>query len=130
MKLTYPLVAAVASALVINLTIATVGIRLTRVPSTFPPFTFLPILSGCVGGPVLATLVYVILRRVVDHPDRAFLFVAVVMLAVSFSLPLRLSFTRSPRFAGVTPAAQMMLILMHAVVATTTVVSLLVKPQS
>jgi hypothetical protein len=35
-----------------------------------------------------------------------FLFVAVCALALSFALPIRLSFTKSHRFAGVTPSGQ------------------------
>jgi hypothetical protein len=46
-------------------------------------------------------------------------------LALSFALPLRLSFTKSHRFAGVTPSAQAMLVLMHTVIATVAVVTLL-----
>jgi hypothetical protein len=52
-------------------------------------------------------------------------FVAMGALVLSFGLPLRLSFTKSRRFAGVPPSAQMMLVLMHAVVATAVVVTLL-----
>jgi len=54
-----------------------------------------------------------------------FLFVAVGALA----LPIRLSFTKSQRFAGVTPSAQAMLVLMHTVVATVAVVALLADPK-
>lgn len=97
---------------------------LTAVPRDFPPFTFLPILSGTVGGTILASLVYSILRASVAVPDRAFLFLTLAVFTLSLALPLRLSFTRSPRFAGVTPAAQMALVLMHAVVATVSLIAL------
>jgi hypothetical protein len=63
--------------------------------------------------------------RIRTHPEKMFLFVAVGALALSFALPLRLSFTKSHRFAGVTPSAQAMLVLMHTVVATVAVVTLL-----
>ena len=59
---------------------------------------------------------------------KMFLLVAVCALALSFALPLRLSFTKSHRFAGVTPSAQAMLVLMHTVVATVAVVTLLADP--
>jgi len=116
-------------AFAINIMIALAGLRFTNVPSDFPPFTLLPILSGCVGGVVMASLTYAILKAVSAHPERVFLFVAVCALALSFALPLRLSFTKSPRFAGVTPSAQAVLVLMHTVVATIAVVTLLADPK-
>lgn len=115
-------------ALAVNVLIGFAGLRLTQVPKDFPPFTFLPILSGCVGGAVLASLTYAVLKAVSSQPERIFLFVAVAALALSFSLPLRLSFTKSARFAGVNPRAQIILVLMHTVVATISVATLLAKP--
>ena len=115
-------------AFAIDIMIALVGLRFTHVPSDFPPFTLLPILSGCVGGVVMASLTYAVLKLVSAHPEKMFLFVAVGTLALSFALPLRLSFTKSHRFAGVTPSAQAMLVLMHTVVATVAVVTLLADP--
>lgn len=119
---------AICLAFAVDYLIAQAGLRFTQVPKAFPPFTFLPILSGAVGGAVLATLTYAIIRAVSSQPDRTFLFVAIAALAVSFALPLRLSFTRSARFAGVTPTAQMILVLMHTVVATINVAAVLAKP--
>jgi hypothetical protein len=116
-------------AFAIDIMIALAGLRFTNVPSDFPPFTLLPILSGCVGGVVMAALTYAVLKAVSTQPERMFLFVAVCALALSFALPLRLSFTKSPRFAGVTPSAQAILVLMHTVVATVAVVTLLADPK-
>ena len=110
----------------IDALIGTAGIRLANVPKGFPPFTLLPILSGAIGGPLLATLAYALIRAVSQRPDRTFLFVAIIALALSFALPIRLSFTKSKRFAGVTPAAQMILVLMHTVVATVSVTTILI----
>jgi hypothetical protein len=115
-------------ALVLDLLIAAVALRCTQVPRGFAPFTFLPIMSGAFGGALLASMVYAVIRMTSQQPERMFLFVAMGMLALSFALPLRLSFTKLPRFAGVTPSAQMVLVLMHAVVATVCVVCLLAKP--
>jgi hypothetical protein len=116
-------------AFTLDFAIARLGVHLTNVPTDFPPFTLLPILSGCVGGVLMAALTYAVLNAVSSHPQRDFLFVAVAVLALSFALPLRLSFTKSHRFAGVTPSAQAILVLMHTVVATTAVVMLLAKPR-
>ena len=122
-------VSAALIALVLDLAIATAAVRLTRVPQTFPPFTFLPILSGTVGGTVLASLVYSGIRAASSQPDRLFFFVTLTVFALSLGLPLRLSFTQSVRFAGVTPAAQMVLVLMHAVVAAVSFVVLTAKSE-
>ena len=116
-------------AFTIDYAIARLGVHLTKVPSDFPPFTLLPILSGCVGGVLMAAVTYAAINAFSVHPQRVFLFVAVAALALSFALPLRLSFTKSRRFAGVTPGAQAILVLMHTVVATTAVVMLLAKPK-
>ena len=121
---------AAAVSLVIDLAIGTAAPRFTAVRQEFPPFTFLPILSGTVGGAILASIVYSSIKVVASNPDRMFFFVSLGAFALSLGLPLRLSFTRSPRFAGVTPSAQMVLVLMHAVVAVVSFVSLTSKPSS
>jgi len=116
---------ACAIAFAIDYAIARAGVRIAGVPGDFPPFTALPILSGCVGGVVLASIAFAVIASIFARPQKIFLFVATAALAISFALPLRLSFTKSPRFAGVTPSAQAILILMHAVVASCAVVGLL-----
>lgn len=100
------------------------AMRFTGVPKGFPPFTALPILSGVAGGFVFATLAYAVVKFTSSYPNRTFLLIAVVALAISFALPVRLSFTNSKRFAGVTPSAQMVLVLMHTVLATSAVIVL------
>ena len=104
--------------------IAAAAMRLTGVPRGFPPFTSVPLLSGVAGGFIGASAVYFLIRLFSAHPNRIFLIVALVALAISFSLPLRLSFTRSKRFEGVTPAAQMTLALLHTLIATAAVTAL------
>ena len=101
--------------------VANVALRLTGVPKGFPPFTVLPLLSGVVGGFVGASVVYLLLTSVAANPNRSMFFVSIFVLALSFGLPLRLSFTKSPRFAGVTPSAQMVLALLHTTIATAAV---------
>ena len=115
-------------AFLIDMAIGTVAPFLTGAPRQFPPFTLLPVLSGTVGGAILASAVYAVVRLAARNPDRVFFFVALGVFAFSLGLPLRLSYTRSPRFAGVTPSAQMVLVLMHAVVAAVSFVALTAKP--
>ncbi len=107
---------------------AAVAVRFTGVPKGFPPFTTLPLLSGVLGGFLCASAVYALVRTVSSQPDRVFFFVSIAFLALSFALPLRLSFTKSPRFSGVTPAAQMTLALMHTVIATAAI-TVLTRPE-
>lgn len=120
-------VAAAIIAFIIDLALGAAAVRLTRVPPDFPPFTLLPILSGAVGGAILASLVYAAVRAISPVPGRMFFFMTLAAFTLSLGLPLRLSFTRSLRFAGVTPAAQMVLVLMHAVVAVVSFITLTVK---
>jgi hypothetical protein len=116
---------AIAVAFSIDLLIGRAGVTLAHVPKDFPPFTPLPILSGAAGGIVLATIGYAIAQSLSERPERTFVLIAVVALVLSFGLPLRLSFTKSARFAGVTPTAQMLLVVMHCVVATIDVAAVL-----
>jgi hypothetical protein len=119
-----------AISFVVDMAIGTTASRFTGVPPAFPPFTFLPVLSGTFGGAVLASIVYAILRASARNSDRLFFFITLAVFALSLGLPLRLSFTKSHRFAGVTPPAQMVLVLMHAVVATVSFVILTSKAES
>ena len=104
--------------------IAALARNVTGVPKDFPPFTALPLLSGVVGGFCGGAAVYAIVRASSTNPDRAFLFVAITFLALSFALPIRLSFTKSRRFGAVTPSAQMTLALLHTLLATSSVSAL------
>ena len=104
--------------------LSALAIKLTGVPNGFPPFTALPLLSGVAGGFLGASAVYAIVRSCATNPDRVSFFISIAFLALSFLLPLRLSFTRSRRFAGVTPAAQMSLALFHTIVAASSVIAL------
>ena len=104
--------------------IASIAARVTGVPHSFPPFTALPLLSGVVGGFLGAWAVYALINAIAKQPDRVFFFVALFFLIASFGLPLRLSFTKSPRFAGVTLAAQLVLALLHTLIAASAVTTL------
>jgi hypothetical protein len=94
-------------------------LRITGVPPSYPPLLPQQILSGTIGGALLVALGYWLLSALI--PDRklrhtVFMALAVVLTLVSFQLPYRLSYTTSPRFAGVTVAAQVGQCLMHTIV--------------
>lgn len=104
----------------LNVALGFVLARLTGVPKDFPPFSPLPIISGSVGGPIIATSGYLALWLLIPNQvllNAVFALAGVVLLVASYSLPRRLSFTRSPRFAGVTVAAQLALGFLHTLVA-------------
>lgn len=121
LKILTSVVTAAVAATIINLLIALIASLLLRAPRTFAPFTFLPIISGCFGGAVLAGLFYYALHLLFDRPQIAFLVAASIALLLSFHLPFRLTNHRSPRFAGATRRIQLTLCLMHTVVAVTSV---------
>lgn len=104
--------------------LSAIAMKVTGVPDGFPPFTALPLLSGVAGGFVGASAVYAIVKILAVHPDRVFFYIALAFLALSFALPLRLNFTSSRRFMGVTPAAQMTLALFHTLIAASCVTAL------
>lgn len=92
-------------------------LRISGVPPTYPPLLPQQIVSGTIGGPLLVALGYWFLSALIpDKRTRHFVFLAlaVVLLVASFHLPYRLSTTKSPRFAGVTLAAQIGQCLLHA----------------
>jgi hypothetical protein len=121
MKTTSGIVLTATATFVVIRMVAALAMRFTGVPKHFAPFTSLPLLSGVVGGFLGASAVYALIRAVSEQPNRVFFFVSIAVLALSFGLPLRLSFTKSRRFVGVTPAAQMTLALMHTMIATAAV---------
>ena len=129
MRIFFTVLMAMTGTFLVVWLMAVVALRVTGVPKGFPPFTLLPLLSGVVGGYVGASAVYLLLRLTVHRPDRTMFFVSIAVLALSFGLPLRLSFTKSPRFAGVTPSAQMVLALLHTTIATCAVAALTANKQ-
>ena len=94
-------------------------LRITGVPATYPPLLPQQVLSGTIGGALLVALGYGLLSAfIANRSTRHFVFLVlgVVLLLASFYLPYRLSYTTSPRFAGVTPAAQVGQALLHTLV--------------
>ena len=94
-------------------------LRVTGVPPTYPPLLPQQIVSGTIGGALLVSLGYWLLCTLL--PDKrtrhaVFLALAVVLCLTSFQLAARLSYTQSPRFAGVTLAAQIGQCLLHTLV--------------
>lgn len=106
---------------------------ITGVPRTYPPLLPQQIIAGTVGGALLVTLGYALLIKLI--PDfatrkRVLIGLAVVLCAASFYLPYRLTYTKSPRFAGATYAALIGQAGLHSLVVGLSVWVMLRKPQT
>jgi hypothetical protein len=101
------------------LVVAAIFLRTTGVPTTYPPFLPQQIIAGAVGGALLVTLGYWFLSAQIRDRKTAvaiFVILGLILLIASFYLPYRLSYTTSPRFAGVTVAAQIGQGVLHTLV--------------
>ena len=101
------------------LPIAYLLLKTTGVPITYPPLLPMQIISGTIGGALLVTLGYWLLTALVPHPktlNLIFITLGLILLVASYHLPYRLSYTTSPRFAGVTVAAQFGQAFLHTIV--------------
>jgi hypothetical protein len=104
---------------VVCLPVAYLFLKTTGVPPTYPPLLPQQIIAGTVGGALLVTLGYWLLAACIREPkmrDMVFILLGVILLFASFHLPYRLSYTTSPRFAGVTVAAQFSQGFLHTLV--------------
>jgi hypothetical protein len=89
----------------LNVVLGAVFSRLTDVPPSFAAFTPLPVLAGSIGGALIATLGYLLcwsVLRDVRTLNIIFVTAGTILLIASYYLPWRLTFSTSPRFAGVT----------------------------
>jgi hypothetical protein len=105
-----------------------VFLRVTGVPPSYPPLTPLPLLSGAVGGSLISALGFLILSSLIKDQktfQTVLIVLAILLLIASFSLPWRLSYTQSARFAGVTVLAQFSQAFLHCVVVGTNLLVLL-----
>ena len=112
----------------LNLVLAFVFSRLTNVPPGFAPFTSAPIIAGSVAGPLISTVGYLLLWTFIrDQRVLHLVFIAggIALLVASYNLPWHLTYSASPRFTGVTIAAQFALGLLHTIVVGVSVISLL-----
>jgi len=108
----------------INLVMANIIRFLFKAPEEYAPLTFLPILSGCVGGSFGAMFVFGLLAKFIQKPSLIFYIITGGVLVASFSLPLRLLNSNSPRFAGHNLPTLIGQMVMHTIVALCCVVTL------
>lgn len=113
---------------VVTLALAKVFLHTTGVPLTYPPLLPQQIIAGSIGGALLSTLGYLLFQSVIrDRKTFTIVFVAsgLLLMVASYYLPWRLTYTTSPRFAGVTPAAQIAQAFLHTVVVVLSMLCLL-----
>ena len=101
------------------LLLAAVFLRTTGVPPAYPPLLPQQIVAGTVGGAFLVWLGYALLAGFIRDQGalaRTVIALGFVLTIASFYLPYRLTYTTSPRFEGVTVAAQVAQSFLHAMV--------------
>lgn len=108
----------------INLVVANILRLLFNPPAEYAPLTFLPIFSGCLGGSLGAVTVFGLLAKFVRKPFPVFYLITGIVLIASYSLPLRLLNSTSPRFAGHTPPILVGQMIMHTIVALSCLITL------
>lgn len=112
-------------ATLIDLIIAQIATPLVHAPVSYPSFSWLPILSGCLFGVLGGYACFLLLDRLVVRPKITFLFVASGVLLVSYGLPILPIINPLPRFAGVNWGIALTLMGMHTLTAMVIVSSIL-----
>ena len=94
-------------------------LKISGAPPNYPPLLPQQVFSGTFGGSILVAVGYALLAAFIkDKHTRfaVFFTLGAILLLLSFNLPYRLSYTQSPRFAGVTFAAQIAQGMLHTLV--------------
>lgn len=111
------IVASIATALVRVITLAVVDAPADFLPI---PLGWGPVIASTAIGAVGATIVYGVIARVSQRPNRTFTIVAAIVLLLSF-VPM---LTLPPEFAAALAPVLSALVVMHVLVAVTSVVVL------
>lgn len=101
------------------LILAAIFLRTTGVPPTYPPLLPQQIISGTIGGAFLVWLGYALLSVFINNQNvlaRTVIVLGIGLTVASFYLPYRLTYSTSPRFEGVTVAAQVSQGVLHVMV--------------
>lgn len=108
-------IAAVVAATV-NVLLAMLARGVLDIPEAFVPLGAARVAVLTIGGAVLATVVYAVVHRASETPDRTFLTVALIALVVSF-VPDILLLVNPSVFPGITALGVSVLMLLHVVAA-------------
>lgn len=103
-------------------------LRVTGVPSTYPPLLPQQVLAGTISGSLLVGIGYAVLAAMLKDKtlrNWVFMTLGVLLLIASYYLPYRLTYTQSPRFAGVNISAQVGQALLHTMVVVLSMISFL-----
>ena len=100
-------------------------LRISGAPPDYAPLLPQQIFAGTLGGSLLIALGYALLSALIkDKRTRFIVFftLGAILLLLSFNLPYRLRYTQSPRFIGVTFAAQIAQGMLHTLVVGTGII--------
>ncbi len=116
---TYGLIAVILTSLVNGL-VRTIALTVFDVPNVFALW-WEPVLVASAVGAIGATIVYGLLTRVSNRPNRIFTIAAVTVLALSFAGPIGALLAPPPELADAPWTVFATLIAMHVTAATTIV---------
>jgi len=117
------LTAAVLAA-VVNVIIGFVAAPVVDAPAQLAPMQPVSIAVSTIAGVLLATVVFAFINRFSSRPARLFTIVALVLLVLSYSNPIVIMGSDSPRFAGMTWPIAFVAMVMHTVAAAFSIVML------
>jgi hypothetical protein len=111
------LLALVGSVVVNAIIVSVVGPMVMSTNQHLTALTLMPVVMFTVIGAVGATIVYAIMRATMNHPQKPFIWLSVVLLIVSFYPDYTVIGATSGPFAGGTLPEALVLMLMHVVAA-------------
>ena len=94
-------------------------LKISGAPADYPPLLPQQVFAGTFGGSILVAVGYALLAALFKEVKTRHLVLfalGALLLLLSFNLPYRLTYSRSPRFAGVTLAAQIAQGMLHTLV--------------
>jgi hypothetical protein len=116
---------AAVAATAANLLLRALAVAIFDIPQPeFEPLEARAVILSTLGGVITAGIVYAILTRLADDPDRAFYIVAVAALLASLYPPLALGLEDPPENPGTDAASVGTLIAMHFVTAAIVIIAL------
>ncbi len=115
---------AVVAAVVANVIVRALGIALFDIPDEFEHLALRAVIASTLFGVLAAGVVYAVIARLADRPDRTFTIVAVVALLLSLLAPLMVGLEDPPEYPGTDAGSVGTMMAMHVVAATIAVAAL------
>ncbi len=106
---------AIFGSIMLNLILVSIFKPFVGTPATFGPLTFGPLIMFSILGAIGATVVYALLRKFTQNPNKSFTIVAAVVLVLSFIPDFLVHGLTTGPFAGATWSAVVLLLVTHIV---------------